>query len=64
MKSLLTEWSSRENYLANIRKNLCDRGATTSAALADTWQEQQANNRRFANIFSKGQYRRTASSFV
>jgi hypothetical protein len=64
MKSLLINWSYQENRLANIRKNLCDRGATSSAAIADTWQEQQNNNRRWSNIFKKGQYRRTSSSLV
>jgi hypothetical protein len=64
MKSLLINWSYQENRLANIRKNLCDRGTTSSAAIADTWQEQQNNNRRWSNIFKKGQYRRTSSSLV
>lgn len=64
MKSLLSNWLYQENRLANIRKNLCDRGATSSAAIADTEIEQKANNRRYSNIFQKGQYRRTVSSFV
>lgn len=64
MKSLLNNWSYQENRLANIRKTMCDRGATSDAAIAETLIDQKKNNRRYDGIMSKGQYRRTVSSFV
>lgn len=62
--TLLNHWKHKEDRLAGIRKTLCDRGVTSEAAIADTWVDQQRNNKSYDRIMSKGQFRRTVSSFA
>ena len=64
MHSLLNSWSYYENKLANIRKNLCDKGVSSEAAIADTFIDQQKNNRRYDGIMRKVQHRRTVAGLV
>jgi hypothetical protein len=64
MHSLLNTWKYREDKLASIRKNLCDKGVSSEAAIADTWIDQQRNNRAYNNIWKKLQHRRVVSGLV
>lgn len=64
MNTLLNDWRRRENQLASFRKNLCDKGVSSEAAIADTAIEQARNNRAYDNIWKKLQHRRTVAGLV
>lgn len=64
MHTLLNTWLYHENNLAAIRKNLCDKGVSSEAAIADTFIDQQKNNRRYDGAWKKLQHRRTVAGLV
>jgi len=64
MTNLLSQWRENESRLASIRKNLCDKGVSVEAAIADTFEDQRRNNKLYDSLWKKGQHRRTVCGLV